>query len=69
MTMRVKLELSGYADVEMSQEDYDALLAMLEEYADIDIGDIKGVDVSSAMETADLSVTDAMASNKRDGAK
>lgn len=62
--MRVKLALSGYADVDMSPEDYDALVARLDDEDEIDIGDIRGVGVSNAMDTADLNVTDAMASKK-----
>jgi len=48
----------------MTAEDYDALVAILEDDTEVDIGDIKGVDVATAMDTADLHVTDAMASKR-----
>ncbi len=64
--IRVKLEVYGFVDVEMSPEDYDALVSRLEDENEVDIGDIRGIDVASAMDTADLNVTDAMASKKKD---
>ncbi len=64
--IRVKLEVSGFVDVEMSPEDYDALVSRLEDENEVDIGDIRGIDVANAMDTADLNVTDAMASKKKE---